>query len=178
MAITLVLEDGTKPIGANTYVSLADAETYHTNYGNVDWTGNADDELKKQALVLASQAVDLLYGAKYMSGILPDSTQALLFPRMWFTDNDSRIVKENNIPLCLKNAVCEIALLQMAGENIFPLASTGNLVKTSKVKVGDIETSTEYFKAAENETYSGFRKVDIILRPILKTATGGWRLRA
>ena len=177
--ITLIEETGLKPIGANTYVSLADAETYHTNYANTDWTGNTDDEMKKQALVTATQAVDLLYGERYMSTIYPDSAQALLFPRLWFMDTDARIVRENTIPECLKRAVYELALMQLNGVDVFPMQAIGSLVKTASVKVGDIATATEYFKAAEGESFAGFRKVDILLRPILKSKqAGSWRLRA
>jgi hypothetical protein len=179
MTITLVVETGLKPTGANTYLSLADADSYHSNLGNTDWPDATGDELKKQALILATQSVDLLYGSRYMSSIYPDSNQVLLFPRMWFIDANARINLEHTIPACLKNAVAEIALMQLNEVDIFPQASITSLVKTKSVKAGDIATATEYFKGTEGESFSGFRKIDIILRPILKTAqAASWRLRA
>jgi hypothetical protein len=129
--------------------------------------------------VQATQAVDLLYGDRYESAIYPDSAQELLFPRMWFEDRNGRIVPENTIPKCLKNAVCEIALMQIGGTDIFPQKSTSRSIKKKDVKAGDVAMSTEYFKAVDTETYSGFNKAEITLRPILKATTqGGWRLRA
>lgn len=179
MAITLIQETGLKPLGANSYVTHTDADAYHAIQGNDVWIATTDTDLIKQCLILATQAVDLLYGARYQSCIYPDSTQALLFPRMWFMDANARIVKENTIPKCLKDAVCEVALMQLNGDDIFPLASTSNLVKLKKIKAGDIASDIEYFKAAEGESFAGFRKVDIILRPILKAPQeASWRLRA
>ena len=179
MSITLIVEDGTKPASANTYVSLADADTYHTNLGNTDWPDTTGDEEKKQALILATQAIDLLYGVRYMSTIYPDSKQVLLWPRLWFMDANARIVKENTIPAAIKNAVCEVALMHLQDLDIFPQQSTTSLVKLSHIKIGDIANQTEYFKPAEGESFTGFRKVDITLRPVLKSAqTANWSLKA
>lgn len=179
MTITLIVEDGTKPINANTYVSLEDADAYHTSLGNADWPIGTAEEEKKQALILATQSVDLLYGARYITTIHPDSQQVLLWPRLWFIDGNARVVKENTIPKCLKDAVCEIALKQMLGDDLMPLQSVVSMAKSNKVKVGDIETQVEYWKPAEGESYDGFRKIDVLLRPILKLAnTASWKLKA
>jgi len=166
MAITLT-------VGTNTYVSLEDADAYHTAYANTDWAGT--DELKKQALVLATQSVDLLYGSKYL-GILADQAQALLFPRQSFYDNDGRNI--SGIPTSLKNAVCELAMMQLNDIDIFPVASTATNVKDETLKVGGISISTTNYRSNEGETFDGFRKIDILLRPILKAATGSWRFKA
>ncbi|MDP4299924.1 DnaT-like ssDNA-binding protein [Leptothrix discophora] len=175
---TLIVEDGSKPAGANTYVGLTEADQYHVNYANVDWAGY-DTESRNQALVQATRAVDLLYGARYQSAIYPSTTQELLFPRMWFEDLNGRIVTDTTIPKCLKNAVCELALMQISGTDILPQKSTVKNVKSKSVKAGEVATSVEYFKATDGETYSGFNKIDITLRPILKAAeTGSWRLTA
>ena len=36
--MALIVEDGTGLANAESYVSVADATTYHTNYGNTAWT--------------------------------------------------------------------------------------------------------------------------------------------
>lgn len=162
-------------VGTNSYVSLVDAETYHTTYANTDWTGLTDDEAKKQALVLATQAVDLLYGTKFMS-ILASSSQALLFPRLQFTDNNGRLV--SGIPSCLANAVAELALKQLNGDDIFPTANTTGNVKAESITVGGISIRTDKYAPASVEAYEGFNKVEIMLRPVLKQVSGNWSLRA
>jgi hypothetical protein len=175
--ITLIVEDGTKVVGANSYLTLAEAEGYHSLYGNTDWADAADDEVRKQALVLATKAVDLLYGSKYLSFMYPDSNQPLLFPRAYFWDNTGRIIPEHTIPLSLKDAVSEIALMQINGANIFPMQSTSGLVKSDNVKLGSLGVVTDYIRAPEGETFDGFRKIDILMLPLLRKP-GNWSLKA
>jgi hypothetical protein len=178
MPITLIVEDGTKPTNANTYISLADAEVYHTAMGNVDWTTNTDDEAKKQALVLATQSIDLLYGSKFESYIYFTSNQSLLFPRAQFWDANYRLVTDATIPAALKNAVSEVALMQMAGTNIFPMQSTTGLIKSEDLKAGKVSISTTYAKPQQGESFEGFRKIDLIIAPLLKQTAGNWGLKA
>jgi len=165
----------TLTLGTNTYITLADAETYHTTYGNVDWTSTVDDEAKKLALVLATQAVDLLYGQKFLSFVSVE-TQPLLFPRASFYDNDARY--HTTYPTSLKNAVCEIALMSLLGADILPMASAAQNVKAESIQVGGISINTQNYKANEGESFEGFRKVDILLRPILRQQGSSWRLKA
>jgi hypothetical protein len=178
MAITLIVENGSKPAGANTYVSLVDAATYHATFGNSAWTDLTDDDIKSQALVLATQSVDLLYGERYDSAIFPSSTQELLWPRMWFTDANQRIVLDGTIPKALKDAVAEIALLSLDGVDIFPLAATAQNVRDQTIQVGGISISTSNYRPNSGESFTGFRKVDIVIRPILKRTFAGWSLKA
>lgn len=177
--ITLITETGLREAGANTYVSLADADAYHTTYGNLDWTGVVDDELRKASLVMATQSVELLFGDRYMSELIYGSTQSFLFPRYMFYDLNGRTINSNQIPLALKNAVCEIALLHITGNDIFPQPSSLSMVKSKKIKVGDVDTSIDYFKSIESERFPGFYKIEKILAPILRpTVSGSFRLKA
>ena len=174
---TLIVEDGSKPANANSYVSLAEADAYHAAYGTLDWPGEESSEEKKQSLILATQSVDLLYGPRYLSFIYPDSPQSLLFPRAWFTDNNGVVVPDNTIPPCLKNAVCEVALMSLQGIDIFPLASSANYIKAESVKVGGVAIEQEYWLPKTQESYESFGKVDLLLYPILKSkggSSGGW----
>jgi hypothetical protein len=167
--MSLILETGSGTPNANSYVSLEEADNYHTLYNNLDWAGT-DAELE-QALILATQSVDLLYGPKYLSWKKIESLSPLLFPRLWFYDNNYQIVTQNDIPPALKNAVCEIALMQLQGIDIFPQANLDKNVKLGKVKVGDIEVENQYVgsRGPEVESFANFRKIDLILQPLLKT---------
>jgi hypothetical protein len=194
--MALIVENGTKPAGANSYVTLAEADAYHALYGNTDWpqpvapaiplTPTPDEiaaeearaALLEPALILATQSLDLLYGHKYASCSVPNSTQALLFPRYTFYDRFGRIVNENTIPKSLKDAQCEIALLSFLGEDIMPLPNDDSNVESQDVTVGDVSTSVTYVTRAQGETYPGFNKVDKLLYPILKDAPGVVRFAA
>ncbi len=175
MTVTLIVEDGTKPAFANTYVSAVNADAYHAAMGNTDWAGN-DADTRAQALILATQAVDLLYGAKYESYIYFNSTQSLLFPRAQFWDANYRLITDKTIPQSLMNAVCEIAQMQIDGTDIFPVQSNTMAIKSESVKVGGLSVSTDYMKTLEGESFDGFRKIDLLIRPLLKQKTSNWPL--
>jgi len=166
MASILITETGAVIANANTYITLAEANTYHTLYGNTNWQGT--DAEKEQALVLACQSLDNLYGPRYLSGLLPNSTQALLFPRMYFVDNNGIIVNQNQIPKSIKNAQAELALKALLNENMFPEENTNAGVASESVKVGEITTSTSYARRPETSSFDGYKKIDTLLYPVLR----------
>ena len=47
--MSLVVEDGTGKADAESYISVADADTYHSNRGNTDWAALTTTE-KEQLL--------------------------------------------------------------------------------------------------------------------------------
>lgn len=161
----------TLTLETNTYVSLAEAEAYFAAYPNDNWAGEQAD--KEQALINATQSVDALYGDKYMSEIA-DNAQSLLFPRLQFYDQNRRIV--SGLPTSLKNAVCELAILSLSGVDIFPEPSQAGLVQQEDLQVGGVGISTTYFKAPTGASYDGFRKVDLMIRPLLKKPSAVWRI--
>src|ERR1700722_17527976 len=136
MAVTLIPEDGTGITGANSYVSLADAITYSTNWANTAFTGAATDDIRTTALFTAAYALDRLYGRRYISMQPPYSTQGLLWPRYTAMGNDYRLISANSIPQCLKDAQCELANMSIAGVSLFPNQSTNRLMKETSVTVG------------------------------------------
>jgi hypothetical protein len=163
----MIVEDGVGTPGANSYVSLNYANTYFSMYLNEAWDG--EDSEKETSLIMATQSVDLLYGDLFLSWRKVDSLGPLLFPRIFFYDNNYQIVQMNQIPECLMRAVCEIACLYLQGINIFPEGNTDNNVNDSMLKVGDIEISNKYVRTkGDVERYANFRKIDLILKPILK----------
>lgn len=162
---TITTETGAGLADANSYASLDYANDYHATRSNAEWSGE-DDQLT-QALLVAFESLESLYGPNYKGALLPTSTQAALFPRMPFTDNNGRLVSSHTIPTCLMQAQCEIALLYVQGVDVFPKRSTAQNVVSESVEVGSLKTSTQYGKAVEGESFPGFRKVDLLLAPIL-----------
>src|SRR6185437_4029457 len=79
--MNLVVEDGTFVPGANTYISLADATTYWTNWGYTADVGT-DTTAQTVALYYAAYAMERLYGRFYIGQVAKNSPQNLLFPRV------------------------------------------------------------------------------------------------
>jgi hypothetical protein len=163
----MIVEDGTGVTNSNSYVSLVDADAYHLLYDNTNWAG--DNTLKETALILATQAVDLLYGDRYQS-LKYDSGSNLLWPRYPFVDTYGNL-HQNSIPQVLKNAVCEIALMHLNGDDIVPLYNTDSSLSENTVIIGELEFVSKYRSAIESETYSGYHKIELFLKPILMSKT-------
>jgi hypothetical protein len=165
--MALIIETGNKQAGANSYVTVEFADAYHSTYGNTDWAG--DTTLKEQALIVACQSLELLYGPKYASS-RQEGVQSLLWPRYSFYDRNGNTRIAEAIPAELKNAQAELALMYLNGAGLFPEGNTTASIAQEQVSVGDISTSTTYNKAGKQEqaTYEGFRKIDLLLWPILK----------
>jgi hypothetical protein len=166
MTTTLVCETGAQLPNANSYANLAYATSYFAN--NTDWAGTTDD--LTNALAVAFQSLELLYGPRYLGVMLPTSLQVALFPRLPFTDNNGRLIRSNVIPDFLLRAQCEIALLSLNGTDVFPIRSTDQNVARKTTKLDVLTTDVHYVKPVEGESFKGFRKVDLILAPILKTS--------
>lgn len=165
MASTLIVEDGTEVANAHSYVTLAEANAYHTLYGNTDWDG--DDATLDQALIVACLSLELLYGPKYLSQRVTN-TQPLLYPRFAFYDQLQQLHAQGSIPKKLKDAQCELALMYLLGTDLFPEENQASGIAQESIKVGDIQTSTTYQKQPKKSAYDGFRKVDITMYPLLK----------
>tara|TARA_Y100000310_G_scaffold184118_1_gene184252 strand:+ start:117 stop:620 length:504 start_codon:yes stop_codon:yes gene_type:complete len=106
MPITLVVEDGTGLSTANTYISLADAETYFLGRLNVtDWSG-ATDANKDIALAMATTLLDDYF--KFEGDKVTD-TQALEWPRFDIHIGGFHI-PSTTIPQRLKDATAEYAM--------------------------------------------------------------------
>ena len=169
--VTLVVEDGTGITAANSYISLADADAYFADRNNLTWPA-FDDASRTQFLFNAAISLDGLYQTRYLSQRIRDSLQGLQFPRYVFWDNYYRRYDQGDIPPPLLDAQCEIAFLDMQGINIFPEERADIYVTGGKSKVGELEVQTTYQKPPSPDnvaTYDGFRKIEILLQPILQS---------
>lgn len=116
MAITV--EDGTGLITADSFVSVIDADAYHTARGNTAWAGS--DTVKGQALVRATTYLELKYGLRW-AGYRKTSTQALSWPRQFVPIPNMYIpeyLTDTTIPVEIKNACTVLALKALADELI------------------------------------------------------------
>ena len=85
MALTLIKEDGTGRVDANSYASAADGDAYHDGHLYATaWTG-ATTGNKERALVFATRLIDSLF---QFGGGRAKTEQALQWPRVQCPDPD------------------------------------------------------------------------------------------
>jgi hypothetical protein len=91
---------------ANSYVSIADADTYHeTHLYADDWT-NADSDTKCRALQMATRILDQQIA---WVGVPAGSTQALLWPRVGAMGPNGYLIASDVIPTLVEQATAELA---------------------------------------------------------------------
>lgn len=157
--MTLVVEDGTGLTNADSYLSVADADTYFTNLGNTSWAGTTT--VKEVALRKATQYLDNTYN--WIGDIL-SLEQSLNWPRTDVEDSNGRDLSDS-VPVKVKNATAEMALLTLSS-TLVPNTTNANYVK--REKVGELET--EYFSGAPTGTQ--YRYVDRMLNGLYDSKSG------
>lgn len=162
----LIVEDGSKPVGANSYLSVEDATNYINMFAdNSAWPD--DQPSQEQALIVACQALELNWGPQYASMRIV-GTQSLLWPRYNFYDRNMRFVAMDAIPPEIKQAQAELALAYCNGEDLFPNDSLIPNTTMTRVRVGGqqgIEQESQYVAGTK---FSYFKKIDAILRPVVR----------
>lgn len=163
--MAFVVEDGTGKADANSYCSVAAADAYFADRGNVAWAGT--DQQKQAWLVQATDYIDMRFSARFLgSRMYTDSpSQALEFPRV---DNGGQVMPVNLIRAC-----AEYALRAKSG----PLAPdpvtdpSGYAVQSSTKKVGPIEKTTAFAVSpgSARHVIKPYPAADMLLRPLLRS---------
>ena len=134
---TLVVENGTGLSNANSYVDVAEADTYfatHPFYAdNWDALGSPDQE---NVLIAASSMLDSIMS---WYGYIYSSTQGLGWPRTGVIDYENRVVASNAVPYAVKRATMELAVYISRGDPFAAASSTG--VDRLKIDVIEIQFS-------------------------------------
>ncbi len=161
MASTLIVEDGTGVATADTFISSADAGTYHTAMNNTAWAGS--DTVKDAALRKATAYMEQVYRLSW-KGLRYTSTQALSWPRTdVFIDDKQEYVDTDEIPTEVKNACAELALKALSGE-LYPDLKQNATEKT----VGPLTTRYDPYSPQSKRYVS----IDAMLAPLLKGTAG------
>ena len=144
-AATLVVEDGSGLTNANSYASLAYADSYHEYHRNPATWSEADDGAKEQALRMATWWLDQTYGDRWI-GLKATQEQALDWPRGLAYDRNGYQVPDDEVPNRLKDATCEMALRYLlAPDELMPdvqVQDQGILSESNTV--GALSSSTTY----------------------------------
>lgn len=103
--MALVVESGSGDVNSESYISVADADSYFSDHGSPsEWTSATTAE-KEAALRYATTYLDDNY--EWYSSLLT-RTQALDWPRNPYLDSQSRYI--SGVPQKIKDATCEMAL--------------------------------------------------------------------
>lgn len=160
--MALIIEDGSLPAGANSYITVADARAYA---GARASTFPADDP---SAEVLLIKSMDYLesFRARY-SGAKYTKEQALQWPRDG-AQVDGFDIETDEIPQVLKDAQAACAVELAAGvAELLPTNATGREVIRKVIDV----LETEWTPGAGAAPLPIMRKVEALLRPLF--AGGG-----
>lgn len=162
--MTLTVENGSGLAGADSYVSQADATTYHDGRGNTAWTDLSSDEMDA-ALRRATDYLGETYRPRW-KGDRTSTTQALDWPRynVERADIACALYASNAVPAEVVRACCEMALRAAKG----PLTpDQGQAIKS--VAAGSVNVTYADYSAATKS----YPAIDGLLRPLLSGSAGG-----
>lgn len=135
--MALVVETGAVVAGAESYVSVSDADTYWSNRNDTVWAALSTGA-KEAALRIATRYLDSNYT---WLGEIVNQDQLLDWPRYAVVDRDGRGYDSDEIPIALKDALCELAYQQ--SQAALDVADTSR--KVTREKLGPMETEyTDY----------------------------------
>ena len=170
MSATLTIEDGTgaPDSGANSFSTLAEADTYMACRGRSSWA-DLDDAARIVHLInsmysmeatfrslwkgrrrlsqVTSTRRDTTTGEVFIVSETPNNplTQPLSWPRRDVTDEDGVPLDPTRIPELVKTLQNEIAWHLSQGSTIVPDTVEANSRRIKREKIGPLET--EYFEA-------------------------------
>lgn len=160
--MSLIVEDGTGKADAESYISVADADTYHAARGNTTWAA-LTTAVKEQSLRKATEYIEGYYT---FIGYRKTSTQMLAWPRYQAARVDLSMYgiaywSDTAVPLPVARACAELALVAST-EDLSPALEAQAL----REKVGPIEV--QYAPGAIQ--YKRYRKVDLIIGEMLESS--------
>lgn len=131
--MALIVEDGSIVEGANSYVSLDEADTYFEThpYYSANWSDLNDDQ-KESFLIYATTTIENLFTWK---GYASNLAQPLGWPRVSVYNKYGTPLTDNVIPNNLKMAQMELAVNAAAGDSFATSSSAG----LDEVKIDVIE---------------------------------------
>ena len=163
--MSLIVEDGSRVAGANTYASVATIDAYHSDRGNTTWTG--EDATKEAAILRAMTYIDGLC----WRGIKATQSQTLEWPRGYMEDRNGYSINSDVVPTVVVQALCEAALRELvdAGATM-PDASRDDVLNSMEI-VGAVKMAW----SAAAPTRTDFPIIKTLLKGLI-APSGGARL--
>ena len=166
--MALIVEDGTGLSDAESFLSVADADSYFSKHGEPSaWTA-ATTAAKEAALRLATQYLCTVYHQRWKS-VRTYEEQALDWPRAWMDDDDGYSIDSDELPQRLKDATAEMSLRSLSA-TLLPDVDNPGAIKRERVKVGPIEDEVEYTSGGKSQLIR-YRLVDLLLAPYIQPSS-------
>ncbi len=146
--MALIVEDGTRPAGANTYATVGEADAYLALRG-IDAWADATTEEKEAALI---KAADYLNGLSWHGRKV--ASRVMAWPRADMVDADGYGISSGEIPEAVVDACCYMAGEFIGGAD--PLAAQDRAL--SSMKVGSVEMAWEQ-GASQAPQYPALRSI-------------------
>ena len=153
--MALIVETGSASTTSESYISVVDADTYHTNRGNSAWAALTTGQ-KESALRKATDYMFQNYASRW-AGIRVSQYQALDWPRYGVVAFGYPVI-QTTIPNEIKNACAELALKAASSDLL-----ADQDIAVVREKIGPIET--EYDKNAPQR--KKYPSIDSMLAPYL-----------
>lgn len=125
--MSLIIEDGSGIVDANSYVSIQEVMGYFR-------MRNLCPKISEGDLIASAEFLDVIYGSKYR-GTKATTTQGLLFPRTQFYNSLGELVEANTIPEQLKIAQFHAAKLSSEGISLVSNVNPDDNLKSLKQSV-------------------------------------------
>lgn len=168
--MALIIETGNQVADANSYITVADAESVADSYG-ISFSGDVETALKAAYKWLNAQESQLQ--GERLSDIDTATTQTGIYPRkpVYIRGN---LIDENSIPVELIEAQVLAAFANEQSSILLPTigSTTGAIKKEELEGVG----SQEFFEGSaldSNETNSALQLAIATLEPLTTRALGG-----
>ena len=165
--MAFVVETGAGLSNANSYLSEADADSYHADHsGSTDWSGASSSD-KQKALRLATQYLDTKYDGRW-KGVRTSESQSLAWPRYNVSDSDGYTYDSDDLPQKLKDATAELALKVIEGDTLLDDLTDSGTIKKSRVKVDTIEEEIEYLGG--NSPVKKYMLIDHLIKQLIQSS--------
>jgi len=187
--MALIVEDGTGKANAESYISVADADSYHLKFGNSAWVGYTT-ETKEIALRRATAYIGEMFNGKWQGQRTWPAIQALDWPRRYvviegdqpeywniITKSSGIVIPSDLVPIPVREATAIIALSATGAVDplLPPLDPVGpGRVKSEKIVVGPLESAIVYTdnEGTIRDQTTRFPKLELKLRPYLLGGAG------
>jgi len=167
--MSLITEDGTGKSDAESFCSIADADTYHANHGNpTAWSGALTAD-KETALRQGTDYLERQYGRRWVGDRMRWWSQRLAWPR-WNVIVDGVWWPPQTLPRQLLEATAEAALRYIQDPtSLMPDIAEPGTIASESVEVGPIKTSTSYMGGKSQ--VKDFRVIRLLMAQITDGST-------
>ena len=188
--MALTVEDGTGLVGADAYISVANADTYFQATANATWAAATIPD-KEVAIVKATRYMEKRFGTKW-KGLIASSEQALGWPRRYVYDERGTELVDQ-VPVQIARACAEYAVQALVNplipETVYPIADGAPVpfgcINRKVEKVGPIYEETYYSTGGAHASRVGsgssmvdgdkvvqYPEADFLIGPFLKSTKG------